>query len=55
MPHLKVTPFDTSIIVKQIEQSSIMKSVAKALTTDDLIIEVAHAGEEFLLESIEVD
>jgi len=50
MPHLKVTPFDTSILSKQIENSSIMKSVAKALTSDDLIIEVAHAGEEFLLQ-----
>ncbi len=50
MPHLKVTPFDTSNLSEQIENSSIMKSVAKALTSDDLIIEVAHAGEEFLLQ-----
>jgi len=50
MPHLKVTPFDTSILAKQIEKSSIMKSVAKALTSDDLMIEVAHGGEEFLLQ-----
>jgi tRNA (guanine-N7-)-methyltransferase len=50
MPHLKVTPFDTSVLAKQIEKSSIMRSVAKALTSDDLIIEVAHEGEEFLLQ-----
>ena len=50
MPHLKVTPFDTSNLSEQIENSSIMKSVAKALTSDDLIIEVEHAGEEFLLQ-----
>ena len=50
MPHLKVTPFDTSKIAKQIEKSSIMKSVAKSLTSDDLIIEVEHLGEEFLLQ-----
>ncbi len=50
MPHLKVTPFDTSNLAEQIEKSSIMKSVAKAFTSDDIIIEVEHAGEEFLLQ-----
>jgi len=50
MPHLKVTPFDTSNLSEQIANSSIMKSVAKALTSDDIIIEVEHAGEEFLLQ-----
>ena len=50
MPHLKVTPFDTSTIAEHIEKSTIMKSVAKSLTTDDLVIEVSHAGEEFLLQ-----
>ncbi|WP_309496864.1 tRNA (guanosine(46)-N7)-methyltransferase TrmB [Sulfurovum sp.] len=50
MPHLKVTPFDTSNLAEQIEQSSIMKSVAKSLTSDDLIIEVEHTDEEFLLQ-----
>lgn len=50
MPHLKVTPFDTSNLANKIEKSSIMRSVAKALTSDDIIIEVAHAGEEFLLQ-----
>ena len=50
MPHLKVTPFDTSNLSEQIENSSIMKSVAQSLTSDDLIIEVKHAGEEFLLQ-----
>jgi len=50
MPHLKVTPFDTSVIAEHIEKSTIMKSVARSLTTDDLIIEVIHAGEEFLLQ-----
>jgi tRNA (guanine-N7-)-methyltransferase len=50
MPHLKVTPFDTSNLAEQIENSSIIKSVAKALTSSDLILEVKHAGEEFLLQ-----
>jgi tRNA (guanine-N7-)-methyltransferase len=50
MPHLKVTPFDTSNLAAQIETSSIMKSVAKSLTSEDLIIEIDHRGEEFLLQ-----
>jgi len=50
MPHLKVTPFDTSNLSELIEKSSIIKSVAKALTSDDLILEIEHAGEEFLLQ-----
>jgi len=50
MPHLKVTPFDTSRLATHINQSSIIKSVAKALTSDDIVIEVSHAGEEFLLQ-----
>ncbi len=50
MPHLKVTPFDTSIIHKQLETSESMTFCAEALTRDDLLIGVEHAGEEFLLQ-----
>jgi tRNA (guanine-N7-)-methyltransferase len=49
MPHLKVTPFDTSIVEKQLEKSTIMTFCAKAFTRDEMLIGVEHAGEEFLL------
>ncbi|MDQ7046141.1 MAG: tRNA (guanosine(46)-N7)-methyltransferase TrmB [Sulfurovum sp.] len=50
MPHLKVKPFDTSIIESQIAKSTVMTCCGKALTRDDLLIGVEHAGEEFLLQ-----
>lgn len=50
MPHLKFTPFDTSTLTEDIKQSTIVRSVAKALNSDDLILEVVHGGEEFLLQ-----
>ncbi|MCW8821470.1 MAG: tRNA (guanosine(46)-N7)-methyltransferase TrmB [Sulfurovum sp.] len=50
MPHLKVTPFDTSIIEQQIATSEMMTFCAKALNRHDMLIGVEHAGEEFLLQ-----
>ena len=50
MPHLKVTPFDTSIVEQQIETSPMMTFCATALKRDDMLIGVEHAGEEFLLQ-----
>ena len=50
MPHLKVTPFDTSIVKQQIETSPMMTFCATALNRDDMLIGVEHAGEEFLLQ-----
>jgi tRNA (guanine-N7-)-methyltransferase len=50
MPHLKVTPFDSSIIREKIEDSKLMKLQAKSLTSDDEVIAVEHGGEEFLLQ-----
>lgn len=50
MPHLKVTPFDTSIVEQQIETSPMMTFCATALNRDDMLIGVEHAGEEFLLQ-----
>ncbi|MCO4845390.1 MAG: tRNA (guanosine(46)-N7)-methyltransferase TrmB [Sulfurovum sp.] len=50
MPHLKVTPFDTSIIEQQIETSPIMTFCATAQNRDDMLVGVEHAGEEFLLQ-----
>ncbi len=50
MPHLKVKPFDTSIIEAHIAKSTVMTCSGKALTRDDLLIGVEHAGEEFLLQ-----
>ncbi|KYJ87413.1 tRNA (guanosine(46)-N7)-methyltransferase TrmB [Sulfurovum riftiae] len=50
MPHLKVTPFDASIIDARLPESSIMTFRARALKGDDEIIGVEHGGEEFLLQ-----
>ena len=50
MPHLKVTPFDTSIVDQQLETSPMMTFCATALNRDDMLIGVEHAGEEFLLQ-----
>ena len=50
MPHLKVTPFDTSIIEQQIEKSPMMTFCATALNRNDMLIGIEHAGEEFLLQ-----
>ena len=50
MPHLKVTPFDTSTIEDALPQSNIMTFRATSLTSDDEILGVALNGEEFLLQ-----
>jgi len=50
MPHLKVQPFDTSIIAKKVEDSLVMTAISKSLTSEDILISVEHAGEEFLLQ-----
>ena len=50
MPHLKVTPFEPSLIEEKLANSTMMTMVAKALTRDDSLIGIEHAGEEFLLQ-----
>jgi len=50
MPHLKVSPFDTTIITKQISESKVMTFVAKAMHTEDILIGVIHKEEQFLLQ-----
>ncbi len=50
MPHLKVKPFDSSIIATKIDESTIMTHVSKALNSDDILIGIEHEGEEFLLQ-----
>ncbi len=50
MPHLKVKPFDASIVDTVLEQSKIMTLHAKSLSSSDEIIGVEHGGEEFLLQ-----
>ena len=50
MPHLKVSPFDTSDIETQIAQSDIMTFRAKSLTSSDEIIGIELGGEEFLIQ-----
>jgi len=50
MPHLKVTPFDTSRVEQQLETSPMITFCAKALNRDDMLIGIEHAGEEFLLQ-----
>ncbi len=50
MPHLKVTPFDSSALEQQLSTSEIITFRAKALKSDDELIGVEHGGEEFLLQ-----
>ena len=50
MPHLKVTPFDTTLIEKKIPTSSIMRFVGTSMTADERVIGIEHAGESFLLQ-----
>jgi len=50
MPHLKVTPFDSSIVKEKLISSQAMTFFAKALTSDDMLIGVEHGKEEFLLQ-----
>ncbi len=50
MPHLKVKPFDTTIIEKKLSDSKLMSCVATALNGDDMLIGVVHGSEEFLLQ-----
>jgi len=50
MPHLKVTPFDSSIVKEKLASSQTMTCFAQALSTDDMLIGVEHEDEEFLLQ-----
>ncbi len=50
MPHLKVTPFDTTIIEQKLASSEMMTFCAQALNRNDILIGVEHGGEEFLLQ-----
>ena len=50
MPHLKVTPFDTSTVEQQLATSEIMTFCAQAMNRNDMLIGVENAGEEFLLQ-----
>ena len=50
MPHIKVTPFDASIIEQQLSSSEMMTFCAEALNRNDMLIGIEHGGEEFLLQ-----
>ncbi len=50
MPHLKVTPFDTSTLQEKVAKSTVMTSFSTSMTSTDMIIGVEHKGEEFLLQ-----
>jgi len=50
MPHLKVRPFDSSVVGECLAQSKVMTLQAHSLTSDDEVIGVEHGGEEFLLQ-----
>jgi len=50
MPHLKVTPFNTSVVDEKISQSTILTFRATALRGDDELWGVEHEGESFLLQ-----
>lgn len=50
MPHLKVTPFDTTLIEQKIATSSIMRFFGKSITADESVIGIEYEGESFLLQ-----
>ncbi len=50
MPHLKVTPFDISLLEQKLSKSKIITFRAKALKSDDELLGIEHGGEEFLLQ-----
>ncbi len=50
MPHLKVTPFDTSSIDLTLAKSDILTFRAASLTSEDEIVGVNYGEEEFLLQ-----
>jgi len=50
MPHLKVTPFDTSSIDEKLSQSELITFRATSLSSDDELLGVEWGGEEFLLQ-----
>jgi tRNA (guanine-N7-)-methyltransferase len=50
MPHLKVKPFDTSIVEQQLSTSEMMTFCAQAMNRNDMLIGIEHGGEEFLLQ-----
>ena len=50
MPHLKVTPFDTSLVADCLPYSQMITFRAKALSGDDELLGIEHGGEEFLLQ-----
>jgi len=50
MPHLKVIPFNSTVVDEKIPQSTILTFRAKALKGDDELWGVEHGGKEFLLQ-----
>jgi len=50
MPHIKVKPFDASIVEEQIPKSSLLTFCAKAIGADEELWGVEFGGEEFLLQ-----
>ncbi|RLA65326.1 MAG: tRNA (guanosine(46)-N7)-methyltransferase TrmB [Epsilonproteobacteria bacterium] len=50
MPHLKVKPFDISILETHSIKNPIITFYAKACHSNDYLLGIEHAGEEFLLQ-----
>lgn len=50
MPHLKVTPFDTTLLQQKVASSQMMTFVATSLSGKEMLLGVEHGGEEFLLQ-----
>ena len=50
MPHLKVKPFDSSLISATVDKSTMVTLHAKSLSSTDEILGIEHGGEEFLLQ-----
>ncbi len=50
MPHIKVKPFERSIIKRSLKKSAIMTLYAKSFSGSDEMIGIEYGGEEFLLQ-----
>ncbi|MEA1953030.1 MAG: tRNA (guanosine(46)-N7)-methyltransferase TrmB [Campylobacterota bacterium] len=50
MPHLKVIPFDMSLLEERLASSNTVTFCARALNSDDIVLGVEHGEEEFLLQ-----
>ncbi|MEY3089884.1 MAG: hypothetical protein RL113_200 [Pseudomonadota bacterium] len=50
MPHLKVKPFDLSLMDEKLEKNPLVTFVAKAFNCEERLLGISYSGEAFLLQ-----